>query len=413
MKRILIFLLLFCLQKLDSQINIINTGTTENIWNVSMLGANNVIINGEETYLSRSIDECNTLTVLTSPSPAGYNGYLDRLDINTSYLLAANFAAYNNKIYKSATDCNNWTLTLDTSGLSIDFLRFFDSNEGIAVSTFNKLLRTKTGGSSWGSGSYPFYVATCIEIYGDSMVCVGGVNGGVGGYFLSKDRGNTWGSGGDFGTLSEPRDFFFLNKDTIFAIGSLGWYGPFLNKSYNGGTTWIKDTIANNSPYGVYFKSAAEGYILGMSTTGLGVIMKTSDLGQSWTTFNTQIPTQLLRMKFLNDSIALVSGTGGILFKWNSKTTIFTSTGIKDNNFNDLDIKIYPNPTKDKIKIKFKDDIVKGLKIKVTNVLGETYFESDLIISNREIDLKIFPSGIYFINISDNEREKVMKIVKE
>jgi hypothetical protein len=134
-------------------------------------------------------------------------------------------------------------------------------------------------------------------------------------------------------------------------------------------------------------------------------------MGLNWLTFNTNIKSALLDIKFINDSIALVSGTGGVLFKWNSKRSVFT--GVGDNSLDQLSLQIGPNPVADKLKIEISESKVQNLRFTVQNALGQIVFREQFLEAKQEIDMNTFPSGIYFIKIQNNSGQKVFKIVKE
>jgi len=401
----------FCVVRIYSQITLIPTGSSDLLINISILNNNNIIVTGRDSYYSRSIDECNTLSPLAAPGPTTNYQTLNRLNISTSFMLSSNLPNYNSKIYKSNDDCNTWDLILDTNGLYVSNMKFFDANEGYAVSTFNKAVRLKNGGATRLPSTNPYKSPLILETYGDSLVAIGGLGIGTWGFFVSKDRANTWTGALNFSTLSEPRDFFFLSKDTLFAISSQGYWGPFFAKSYDGGITWQKDTIAKNNPYGLFFKNANEGYVLGQLPTGMGAIMKTTNLGQSWSIFDTQIQTTLLDMKFLNDSIALVSGTNGVLFKWNSKAAQFV-TGINDVLMNNFTFSVFPNPITNKAVIQ-SNYFSESLRVSITNSFGQIIIPETFIEPKQEIDLSYLSKGVYYLSAQSSQGRKVVKLVKE
>src|SRR6218665_24524 len=396
-----------------SQITIIPTGVTEPILQISALSNTNIVVCGRDGYFSRSIDECDTLTPMRGPGPPGYQQFLHRLDENKSFVLSNNFGAYNNKIYKSTNDGNNWSLVLDTSGLLIEHLKFWDANEGLAISTFNKAIRLKNGGATRLQSYSPYIATDRMEIYGDSLVALGGSSGGVGSVVISKDRGNTWMPGGiGFGSQSFARDIFFLNKDTIFAISTKGFWGPYLAKSFDGGANWQKVVIPDYGPYGVCFRKANEGYIAGINPATLkGIVAKTTDMGQTWSVFDTQVSTQLLDIKFLNDSVALLSGTNGVLLKWNYKASVFV--GINDRFSNNHLINFAPNPVKDKLRLDVSESQAADLKFSISNALGQLVYPESPLLPSQEIEMSGFKAGIYFLKIQNPSGYRAYKIIRE
>jgi hypothetical protein len=240
-------------------------------------------------------------------------------------------------------------------------------------------------------------------------VCIGGIGvpNALGVLYLSKDRGHSWpyvwGIGG---ARKMPTDFYFLNKDTILGISENG----VLAKTANGGISWNNLITPITNAYGVCFKNKNEGYVIGANQHSIGVIAKTTDFGKTWTTFNTGISTTLLNMVFVNDSIALLTGSNGILLKYNYKTSAFTS--LMKNKIDE--IIFYPNPVKDVLHLDLsKLSLLDYLQINILNSLGQTVFSEKISTSDSEINLQFLHSGNYFVNFDINEEKITYKIIKE
>ena len=88
---------------------------------------------------------------------------------------------------------------------------------------------------------------------------------------------------------------------------------------------------------------------------------------------------------------------------------ISTSTGLKVISWNDL--KIYPNPIQDEIKISSEYDL-KGNIVTITNSTGQILYKNEISSTKKMVFLKTshLKKGIYFITFSDMESS--MKIVK-
>lgn len=79
------------------------------------------------------------------------------------------------------------------------------------------------------------------------------------------------------------------------------------------------------------------------------------------------------------------------------------------------DFNIYPNPTSDKINIKFTKDNIEFATVLVINVDGKTIENKTLTHSNDMetiIDLSKYPSGIYLLKIITNDNIYIERIVK-
>ncbi len=401
-KAILIISIFFLFSSLSfAQLTIVNTGTNAILNQISIIG-NNIVVNGRNDYMAKCYDECDTLIPLTVAGPVGYNNYdLNRLDTNNFFILPTSSGS-NYSVYKSSDGGSNWQLKFDTAGVFLTHLAFFDTLEGVAIGTQYRLIRTQDGGNTWTNESAPLIITSAAEVFGDSTICVGTNER----FRISHDRGKTW-TGTGF-IQASPRDFFFLNKDTLFATSYSGT-GAYFSYSFNGGATWQHNSLQNGiEPYGIYFKSDGEGYVVGRDqvNNNYGIILKTTDWGQSWSLFDTQITTLLTDIKFLNDSIALIAGTGGVLLKWNSKTF---STNISETLTPYFNVTINPNPTTDKITISSSGTL--GL-IEICNIFGKIIYQSIINNSQSEIDISTYSDGVYFLFANNNGQVHTIKIIK-
>jgi hypothetical protein len=85
----------------------------------------------------------------------------------------------------------------------------------------------------------------------------------------------------------------------------------------------------------------------------------------------------------------------GVLTKLpNNNAAILTS--FKEESFNFNEVILYPNPTKDKLKIK---NVGKETKVGLINYFGQLIKETEL--ENGEMDVKELPEGIYFLRINN------------
>ena len=76
-------------------------------------------------------------------------------------------------------------------------------------------------------------------------------------------------------------------------------------------------------------------------------------------------------------------------------------------------IKIYPNPTSDKIYLEIMDIDTKNYDISIINLIGETLYTEKVKwdgISRKEMDLSGFAKGVYFINITINNQRVSKRI---
>lgn len=85
--------------------------------------------------------------------------------------------------------------------------------------------------------------------------------------------------------------------------------------------------------------------------------------------------------------------------------------GIKEHNVSST-IKIYPNPTKDKIEFILSNSST-DIKIKILNSLGQAVLEDKRTNSNKfTLDVSNYTNGIYFVEVESNQGISRAKFVK-
>lgn len=411
-----------------SQIIVINTGTKDNIYSINKLG-NNILVASTNTFLSKCYGDCDHLIPLTVPSfpDPSYLAFFERPDTSVMYLTASSFSNLRLTLWKSTDGGYNWIKKFDTTSTDMydGITRFFDKQNGITFCSNQKNIVTNDGFSSYhfdaGSGSY----VSRGTVFGDSTIIISSCGGGGGcAWGLSFDRGTSWPIANMYGSgIYVPMDLEFLNKDTIFVVTSVQQQSAFFFSTFNRGLNWnyTQFTGGNFPPQEFFFnvcaKNKNEIYMTGRNGlqggnyTGNGIILKSTDLGKTWSTFATPFKANLYDMKFLNDSIALVCGDNGLLFKWNSRQSIFT--GISENKRDEIDLIAFPNPVTDKLTIKTTNAALKISKITISNALGQIVFVLETPKLDQGIDISFLPGGIYYLNILSVSGQRVMKIVKE
>jgi photosystem II stability/assembly factor-like uncharacterized protein len=411
MKRLLTSLLIFLVVlSHKGQITQLISGTNVYLRDLSVIGSNIMIGGITNNYIRKSYDECDNLSVMPCPGLSTNYNHLQRLDTSKGFL-----CSYGNnfQLYRTTDGGYNWSKRMDTTAFSGSTFVFFDENEGLTdKGIMNNLLRTTNGGAAWTATTMPLYDMLVAEAYSDSIVLIGGSsfpNAG-GECYLSKDRGHTWPY--YCGLNSLPTDFFFLNKDTIFITQQPSTVGPTAGiaayaVSINKGSNWQSKDAPIYYPNGVFFKNKNEGYIIGSNQQNQGVIAKTTDFCNTWSTFNTSINTRLTNMAVLNDSIALLTGSNGVLLRWNYKISVFTS--VNENSLELNGLKLYPNPVSNKLSIDNPGVPITSLSI--FNTLGEIVFKE--LEPKQEIETSFLKSGIYFVKVENKSGFKTFKIIKE
>ena len=132
------------------------------------------------------------------------------------------------------------------------------------------------------------------------------------------------------------------------------------------------------------------------------------DRGLSWEKYDTGLPAVLTRINFLNDSIALIAGTNGMLFKWNKNSY---ATEVLEINNVEMQATAFPNPTSGKIDIETR--LLSDASIKVINFTGEIVLQKEHLFGNHfEFDISTAANGLHFAEITEKGRTELVKVVK-
>lgn len=210
--------------------------------------------------------------------------------------------------------------------------------------------------------------------------------------------------------------------NTIPGITALGTI-DMVNKQVNGGIPFSGKPIALNG----FFKynpigndSMLIGVILTRTTAGVqdtigGGIFTNKTTVSSYTPFtlpiyyNTNITgnPDTLNIVFLATSIA-TGGNGTTLFI-DDLSFEYSSNEIKENH--SIECKIYPNPASDLITISCKNIASNPNQVIIYNLAGQIIYNNTFTASQFKINVADFNEGIYFIKVSNNNLNKIQKLI--
>jgi len=99
----------------------------------------------------------------------------------------------------------------------------------------------------------------------------------------------------------------------------------------------------------------------------------------------------------------------------NATDSVFIDSPVKINNLtnNNLNIKIYPNPSDGNFNIIFDDIIMHDAVIEIFDIQGKSLYKNSININTKSIDISNFSKGIYFLKVRTNNEVKVEKIILE
>jgi photosystem II stability/assembly factor-like uncharacterized protein len=316
-------------------------------------------------------------------------------------------------VLKTTDGGENWISQYTTDSIVINSIHFPDENNGYVVGYFHYggtlvsgiVLKTIDGGNNWTNLIFDIHNFTDVYFTGLNTGFIAGTMfyAGISEIFKTTNGGLDWTSKI---TLENGRiqSIFFIDEYVGY-IGGFNVNGEgILYKTINGGEDWID--ISLGSPewiFSIYFTSENIGYATGWG----GEIDKTTDGGESWT--NQYFGSNAFySVFFTNENVGYVVGSYGTILK----TTNGGSTGLNENFIFSEILKIYPNPSKDKITIS-SPSITKDTKLSIFNVNGEKVIERLLTDNETQLDISTLPRGVYFVKVQNETMVGVGKMVKE
>ena len=268
----------------------------------------------------------------------------------------------------------------------IGFLHYFENTAGVG-NTANFILNTpQYGGIDIGNKATP----QLIDLNRDSLLDL--VIGNKTGFFSYYE--NT-------GTLSVPTFNFVtdslgkVNTKTLY--DSDGSSVPFV---YEEDGAYKMMAGANNG--NIYIFGNIEGNLNGTFTVIDSSFQDIREGGYSAVSLDDINNDGYLDMIIGNY-------TGGLAF-YKGALTLSSSHSIKQFVSS---ISIYPNPTKNIVRIDVKDNSYEYGTINIINILGETIESLKVTKQVSEVNLERLTSGIYFISFSNEKGTTVRKIIKE
>ena len=188
-------------------------------------------------------------------------------------------------------------------------------------------------------------------------------------------------------------------------MGGVGSTGTIL-KTTNGGTDWTfqaKDTL----PFlnSVYFTDKDNGYAVGYN----GSIMKTINGGTLWTLQMSGTTSYFSSVFFTGVNTGYAVGQNGVILKTENGGGYPLEINEKYPISNR--IKIYPNPSSDKITIEASKTFSTG-HLSILNLNSQEILSQTITKPSTQIDISTFPTGVYFVKLTGEKEVSVGKFIK-
>ncbi|MBA2613372.1 MAG: T9SS type A sorting domain-containing protein [Bacteroidetes bacterium] len=183
---------------------------------------------------------------------------------------------------------------------------------------------------------------------------------------------------------------------------------------FSNGQTIVDDFNINPNPFQ---KRAAINYsFINTDTVTINVYNVTGSLVVS------PITNSVMTSGVYQDSLIMDAYPDGMYFvqlKLSTRKTIVkkaiksNTAGIQANYMTLENIRIYPNPVKNKMTVEFAPFNKPSSRIEIFNTLGQCVYSSQNLIEINEIDLSFLTQGIYHLELQGIFEKKYFKIIKE
>jgi hypothetical protein len=217
-----------------------------------------------------------------------------------------------------------------------------------------------------------------------------------------------WNTTTSVGTLMNPATVTTSYSSISFINENEGWVAENRNVFHtaDGGETWDKQTDTSGIIYlaSVDFMDNLHGWVVGT----IGVI-KTTDGGQNWVPEYLPVDPQenwLTKVQFTSLHNGYIIGANKTLLKY----TVLTGTDAQK--LSDIGVKVFPNPTHGKFKI--KQTAFRAKKVEIVDLSGKSLksFTGNLNNEELEFDVSNLQPGVYLVRISSSNSFFVQKIIK-
>ena len=287
-------------------------------------------------------------------------------------------------------------------------------------------MSTINAGTSWDTVLTNIAGTTSTDLlrFADSQTgsLSGNISGFVGysAYFFMTRNGADWYRGEStlFPNADAHTTMCFAGADTAYFFMNqyAGWAPGPLNRlvrvwNFNQSVPFAGDTVYTFNSTIVdtlpdYMNDARfENYMSGLALGNNGKIYRTVNGGTSWTVdyADTCVTCPLMKMDF-EGGVGYAVGGSGILVKYD------VTTGVKNENENEFNCTIYPNPSNGIIKI--KTATAEPVRVEIVDVLGNVV--TSLVMSgNVAIDMTGEAKGLYFVHLYARGKSVTKKIVVE
>jgi len=294
-------------------------GTTNNLWGVSFVDANDGWIVGGESYgvayviLHTTNGGSTWITQLSGAGAALYDVFF--VDTMRGWAVGEG-----GTILHTTNGGIIWSTQVSNDPHPLFGVYFVDESNGWIAGDWQTLLRTTNGGNTWTQESIASYRA--VEDFHFLDASIGWVCGNEGNIFHTTDGGITWVSESS-GTTASLHGIYFCDANTGWAVGG-NWGtggGGIILHTTDGGNTWAEQTTGTtNKLLDVVFADEANGWAVGgWLSNDNSIILHTSSGDTAWGVQAIGTTQFLAHVAFVDSVTGWVVGSDG--------TILHTTTG--------------------------------------------------------------------------------------
>jgi len=204
-----------------------------------------------------------------------------------------------------------------TTGNSLNWLDFLNSNIAWSVGDAGAILKTTDGGNSWINQTSNTYNNLNSVSFIDTLN--GWIVGEEGTILKTTDAGNEWhfvvNNFSDYNFTSE----YFVNQNIGWIVGGkiFDEYNSesIILKTTDGGNIWIEQGEKTIYLLSCFFINENIGWVTGGRIHEGNIIYRTTDGGISWEFQDSNVSGDLRSINFLNENFGFIVGGNGLILK--------------------------------------------------------------------------------------------------
>jgi len=351
---------------------------------------NNVWLVGDEEFIYYYNGSDWNLQTCPIDEVSIYN--IDVLTADNAWAIASDYSNF----YMFQYNGSEWTQHSTLTQNYVWGLDMINENLGWACAASGDII--KYDGTSW--STFASFPDTYFYYIGFASENDGWIGGYIGQRFYHYN-GTDW-SEYNLNGVSEDfqlNSFKFTSPTNGWAVGSekYSWTPTGYILHYDGNNWSIVLEVPECSFTGIDIINDTLGWVVGDRTYKYN--------GTDWLPNNDNLPNSIQGVCFVNYETGWAYGMDGAFYAFNPDYHV----GVNENNLNKcLQISVFPNPASEYITLQITD-IEDNIDIEVYNMQGQLVMKA---ISDKNINIKNLPIGVYFINATAKGENYKTRFIK-